>query len=114
MSTMNLVKDVKGFNTYALPFCEAGFKYSVTLPTSSAITLTIPYGYTTYVAIFSYEAGANIWIANNATAAMPAGATFAATTSERNPAARQVNPGDVLSVITGDTGVEMGVTLYAL
>jgi hypothetical protein len=112
MTILNLGKDVKGFNTFGLPFCED--KYSVTLPASSAISLTVPAASAKYLAVFSYEAGSNVWVANNATAAVPAGATFAATTSERNPIAREVKGGDVLSVITSDTGVEMGVTFYAL
>ncbi len=112
MTILNLNKDVKGFNTFGLPFSEN--RYSVTLPVSTAITLTIPSDNARWLAVFSYEAGGNVWVANNLTAAVPVGATFAATTSERNPVAREVKAGDVLSVITGDTGVELGITLYAL
>jgi hypothetical protein len=110
MTMLNLGKDIKGVVTYSLPFSEN--KVSVTLPTAGAVSLTVPVTATNWEAHFSYEGGSNVWVANNATAAAPAGATFAATTSERNPVARDVKAGDVLSFYTNDTGVEMGVTFY--
>ena len=112
MTAMNLVRDVNGFVTYGIPFSDV--EYSVTLPVSSAIILTVPNTSKNWLAIFSYEAGSNVWVANNFTATGPAGATLVATNSSRNPVARSVKAGDVLSIYTDDTGIELGIEFYAL
>ena len=68
-----------------------------------------------YIAIFSYEPGSQVWVADNATAAIPVGASFASTTSELNPSARVVNAGDVVHFFTPDSGgANVSVILYAL
>lgn len=107
----NLVRDINGYNGFGLAFSVD--KYSVSLASSTDTTLTIPSYAAKYIAIMSYEPGTNVYVANNATAEVPVGATFAATTSELNPVARLVNAADVLHFISG-TAVDVGVTLYAL
>ena len=67
-----------------------------------------------FIAIFSYEPGASIWVSLNETAASPVGATFATVSSELNPAARVVNAADVLHFITTDTSAQVGVVFYGL
>lgn len=124
MSTKFLMtRDLSGTNGFGLQFSDQN--YSATLSAASNTTLVCPSdgsiggSFATktskYLAIFSYEAGASIWVALNATAAVPVGHTFAAVTSTLNPTARVVNAGDTLNFITSDTGTpQVGVTFYVL
>lgn len=114
MSTLlSFGQDVQGYNTYA-PY-TATDKYSSTLTTGSATSITVPSNHAVWIAVFSYQPGASVWVnLTGATAAVPAGATLAATTSELNPGARMVNKGTTISMITGDTSANVGVSLYAI
>lgn len=123
MTPFTLTRDINGYNGFGLQFADN--KYNATIAQSTDTTLTIPgdapmgavnnVTINKYIAIFSYEPGAQVWVANNATAAVPVGATFATTTSEQNPSARVVDAGDVLHFITPDSGgANISVILYAL
>lgn len=119
-----ITRDINGYVAYGLKFTDIA--YSCTLTASSATALTVPtisaIGGATFtgtskprlVAIFAYDANSSVWVANNATAANPAGASFAATTSELNPAAREVFGGDVLSFYSTGTSINVGVSFYWL
>lgn len=118
----SMTRDINGYNGFGLAFTLD--KYSVTLSTATDTSLTVPSGgplgsgtsTTTnrYLAIFSYEPGANVWVALNATASGPAGASFATTTSELFPTARYVKSGDVIHFLTTDASAQVGVTFYVL
>ncbi len=117
-----MTRDINGFNGFGLPFSID--KYSVTLDSDTDTTLDVPgtssmgaacaTTYNKFIAIFSYQPGADVWVSVNDTAAVPAGNTFAATTSELLPSARSVQAGDVLHFYTADTTADVGVTFYAL
>lgn len=117
-----LTRDINGFNGFGLPFTSD--KYSATLTTLTDTTLTVPGSsamgaacattYNKFIAIFSYEPGASVWVALNETAAVPAGSSFASTTSELLPSARSVQDGDVLHFYSSDDSASVGVTFYAL
>lgn len=121
-TSFSMVRDINAFNGFGLPFSID--KYSATIVADTDATLTVPStgplgsSSSTYsnkfIVIFSYEAGASVWVANNTTAAKPAGATFASTSSELNPSARYVKAGDVLHFLTPDTSAEVSVVFYAL
>ena len=111
-SQFNLTRDVNGYNGFGLPF--AVDNYNATIVANTDATLTTPSYAPHYVAIFSYQQGGSVWVAANATAAKPVGATFASTTSTLNPTARYVKAGDVIHFLTGDTSAMVGVTFYAL
>ena len=108
-----MIRDINGYNGFGLPFSNSN--YSATI-TGAATTLTVPTNtkHTQLLAVFTFEPGASVWVSNNNTATIPAGATFAATNSDLNPSARVVNEGDVLSFITSNTSTLVGVTFYAL
>lgn len=118
----SMTRDINGYNGFGLQFSLD--KYSATLVQSTDTTLAVPVsgpfgsGQSTtvarFIAIFSYQPGATVWVANNATAAVPAGASFAAVSSELLPTARYVKAGDVLHFITPDTSAQVGVTFYVL
>jgi len=110
----SMTRDINGYNGFGLEFSDTN--YSATLTVGAAQSLVVPgiSTTTTYLAVFSYEPGTSIWVANNDTAAVPVAASFGATTSELNPAARKVKFGDTLSFITNDTTAEVGVSFYGL
>lgn len=111
MTQINFAKDVQGFNTYA-PMTSS-LKYSATITTGSATSIIVPNTFENWIVAFSYEPGANVWVDfSGATAAVPVGATLAATTSELLPAARYVQAGTNVSIITDNTSCDVGVMLY--
>lgn len=115
MTRFIMTRDINGYNGFGVPFSD--IKYSTTLVANTEQNFTIPStGEATYpnvLAVFSSVPGSTIWVALNDTAVLP-GVSFTQTTSELNPAARYVHPGDVLSFITGDAATEIGVELYAV
>lgn len=113
MSLLNFAKDVQGFNTFAPMF--ANVKYSATLASNGHATVTVPSSFTNWVVVFSIQPGSDVWVANNGTAAAPAGATFASTTSELLPGSRSVKAGDVIDILNnGVASADVGVSFYAL
>jgi hypothetical protein len=112
MSTkFNMTRDINGYNGFGLMF--AGDNYATTLATGVEQTLTVPDNYNNWLAVFSFEPGSTVYISRNATATVPGG-SFALTTSQLIPTARQVQGGDVLHFITNDTTAAVGVSFYAL
>jgi len=119
---LNLTRDINGFNAFGLNFTDTA--YSCTLTASTDTTLTVPYGANPggasyegnakpqFLAVFDYDPGTSVWVALNATASNPAGGTFAATSSELNPAARKVQGGDVIHFYSTGTGVNVSCLLY--
>ena len=111
ISHVNATRDVAGNNLFGLPFSK--FLFNSTLSIGAEQTLDIPGDTAKWLAIFSYQPGSSVWVANNETAAS-AGGSFASTDSELNPVAREVKAGDQLHFITPDTSVLIGVSLHAI
>jgi len=113
MTQLNFGRDVQGMNAYA-PQTSSN-KYSANLVNGGASSITVPSSFQNWIAVFSYQPGVDVWVDfSGATAAIPVGATFAATTSELNPAARYVSGGSVISAITANATADMGIMLYAV
>ena len=118
----NMVRDINGYNGFGLQFTDTA--YSATLATSTNTTLTVPsnsgmggngfQSSSTWIAIFSFDSGSNVWVANNVAAELPSGAAFVETSSELNPKARLVKGGDVLNFISDGTDVNISVMFYSL
>ena len=120
-----LQKDIAGYNGFGLPFSD--LKFSASLAITTDTTLTVPSSgaigaplnqVNRFLAIVQVEANLSVWSALNATAAVPAGATFAATTSELiiggEYYAREVKAGDVMHFLAPTAGTDISVVLYAL
>lgn len=117
-----MTRDINGFNAFGLKFTDTA--YSATLAAATDTSLTVPdhnsIGGASYsedaqpvlLAVFSFDPGESVWVALNQTAAVPVGASFAATGSSLLPAARQVVGGDVIHFITAAANVDVGVEFY--
>lgn len=108
---LNFGRDIQGYNAFAPQFSD--YIVSATLAQSTDTSTTVPSDSNCYIAVFEPSAGATIYVAVNETAQVPAGASFSQTTSECNPAARQVYAGDVLHFITPDIGSSINVAFYS-
>lgn len=100
--------------------------YSVSLPITTDTTLVVPTasdlgGSNTsrnknyLVARIRHTPGKDIWFANNGTAAVPAGTTFALTTSElldENVCEYLVKSGDTLHFFCAASGAVISVAFY--
>ncbi|KTD29666.1 hypothetical protein [Legionella maceachernii] len=123
-----LQKDIAGYNGFGLQFSDQ--KFNVTLAANTAQTVTVPSSgsigaplnqinkFLAIVDVFNATSEGQVWCANNDTAAVPVGGTFAATTSDmivqNKDYARQVNAGDVLSFISAEADTDICVMFYAL
>jgi hypothetical protein len=65
--------------------------FSATLASGGNSTITVPANYKEWIVSFSFQPGSDMWVAYNTTAAVPAGGSFASTTSELLPGARAIN-----------------------
>lgn len=96
----------------------AGLKYSATLAITTDTSLTVPGAAPRYKAVIKCEPAGYVWVALNATAAAPAGGSFAATTSELltegQRMCREVKAGDVLHFFSGTATTDVSVVLYAI
>lgn len=126
MATMyKLQKDIAGYNGFGLPFSD--LKFSASLAITTDTTLTVPSSgaigaplnsVNKWIAIIQVEANLSVWFALNATAAVPAGSTFAATTSDLiiggEYYAVEVKAADVMHFIAPTAGTDILVKFYAL
>lgn len=117
---LNFGRDVQGYNAFA-PNVSTD-KYSATLAAGGNSTITLPTNANIWIVSFSYQPGSDIWVNYNANAAAPAGASFASTTSELLPGARQLpalkNDGitaTTINILNNGAGTaDVGVILYAI
>ncbi len=126
MQISNMILNSAGYQETGLLFTDLNF--SISLGTGAAVALTIPgnsamgtfggNGPNRFIAVIKYGNGAEtlpiVWVSENGVASPPGGGAFGATTSQLNPEAREVKEGDLISFYTDDTGVEIGVSLYAV
>jgi hypothetical protein len=114
-------RDVQGYNAYSPP--PSTNLYNATLASGGNATVTLPTNVANWIVAFSFQPGADIWVAYNGNAAAPVGATFAATNSELNPGARLLPSTNVTvsgsSATTinllnnGTNAADIGIMLYA-
>lgn len=118
----SMTRDINGYNGFGLKPSDTNI--SATLATTTNTTFTVPGSDATggcnyqtkslWLAIFQFTAGNDVWVAVNATASAPGGASFAATQSFLLPAAVELQAGDVINCYTGSTGVAVSIRFYSL
>ncbi len=120
----NIDKNISGQNGFGLPFCTqvftatlgAGADTTLVVPSSAGIGVPSSNQYNKWVAVFSYAravAASAVFVAVNGTAAVPAGAAFAASTSEIEPPAKHVKTGDTLHFVCA-AAANVSVAFYAV
>lgn len=126
MTTMyRLQKDVAGYNGWGLNFSDTKFSASLAITTDT--TLTVPSSgaigaplnqVNKWLAVIQVESDLTVWFALNAVAAVPAGTTFASTTSDMiiggEYYAVQVKAADVMHFLAPTAGTDIMVKFYAL
>lgn len=111
MTQLNFGRDVQGLNAYAPQSPDD--KYSVTLSNGVAVPFTVPDNFPVWILSIAADPGTSVWYSNGGTADNPAGATFAATTSELNPGPRLVYANDVLSFLTTNATADVQISLWS-
>lgn len=120
-----LQKDVAGYNGFGLPPSDLKFSASLALTTDTTVAVPLSGAIGTpldqvnkFLAIIQVKANASVWLAVNATAAAPAGGTFASTNSDLiiggEYYAIEVKAGDVLHFLAPVAATEVLVKFYAL
>lgn len=108
-----LSKDINGFPSNGLP--APSVNYNATLTTGGGEdNITVPSTYQFWIARMGYSPNTTVLVAVNATAAVPAGATFAASASMVNPPELQVKAGDTISAVTAAAAAGVSISLYPL
>lgn len=103
-------RDTQSYCAYAPD--PSTVKYSATITDGTAATVTVPSTYTTWVVSFRYYPN-DVWVdVSGATAAIPVGATLAATTAELNPASLTLVAGTVISIITAQTTADVSIVMW--
>jgi len=113
MTVLLMVRDMGGENTFGLP--PSSDKFSMTLAAGVSQSITVPNSSESghYLAVFSFDAGANVWVAYDGnTASSPSGAA-SSTNSERCPGSRRVSGAYQISLISpGSDRVNVVVVFY--
>lgn len=93
-----LGKDVNGVTDYSLPFPVSGV--TTTLTANVEQTTVTPPNFNK--AFFSFAVGTNVWVGIGSSAISLPGSSFASSTTELNPVARQldINGGQTLRFIS--------------
>jgi hypothetical protein len=115
MSTLlNFGRDVQGFNAYAPQFCTNIF--TATLAAGAAESVTVPGNAPVWIMYVRVEPAGWAWCSRTNTAAIPAGGTLTAATSELVDGTiefkRLVFAGDVISFITPNTTCDIEVAFF--
>jgi hypothetical protein len=96
----------------------AASEQTVTVPSSAAMGSLPSESKNKFLAEIKFSpTTADVWVAKNQTAAVPAGATFAASTSELVSIfdfSKMVESGDVLHFITSAANTNVSVAFYAI
>ena len=111
----------KGVNGFGTPFCsqiytatlKAATDTAIAVPLTAAMGLPAATSFNKFLAVFGYVPAGEYWISVNGTAAAPAGANFALSTSEINPPAKFCKAGDVIHAFC-TAGGDISIAFYAL
>lgn len=115
MSTeLNFGRDVQGKNAYAPQFATDA--YTATLASNTEATITVPSNHAVWIMYVKMDPQVACWVSINDTAAVPAGSTFAASSSSLAVGTiefkRTVYAGDVIHFISSFEDCDIGVEFY--
>lgn len=107
---LQIIKDINGIPTYALP--QSDYIYTGLLTANTAQSITAPADAARYLVRVGVSNGADIFVSVNGTATVPTGAP-ALSTTEVNIAQTYVGSGGTVSVITTQDSVSYSLGFYA-
>ena len=111
-----MTRDINGYNGFGVPFSDTNFQVVLTSMVHRTITVPLsPYPeYDDWIALFSFDPGSRVWVANNTVATVPAVGPFVLTASQLNPSGRFCEGGDVIDFVTDQALVVVGVSFYVV
>lgn len=114
---LQLGRDVQGYPTKAMDFSLN--QYTGILAQNTPVTVTIPKATAKWLMSIVVEPGANVWIAHNDTAAIPATSGVISTSVSElicsyQPFQRVVYANDDISLVTSDTTAKLSIALYSI
>lgn len=107
---LNIIKDMNGIPSYALP--QSNVIYTGLLTANTAQNIVAPTDAITYLVRIGVSNGADIFVSVNGTATVPTGAPSLSTT-EVNIAQTYVASGGTVSVITTEDSVSYSLGFYS-
>lgn len=121
----NVNKNLQGVNGFGSHFSDNIYNATLAATTDTSFTVPgfsssgaspLPYSNNKYLAVFKYAKAEakDVFVALNATAAAPAGASFAAATSVLNPEAKVVKAGDVIHFFAVTASTNVTIELYPI
>lgn len=112
-TVLDFGRDINSYNAYA-PRPSTNV-YSATITNGNATSITLPSDHPEYIVALAYTPGASVWVDfSGATAAIPVGATLAASTSTLLPGSRTVKAGSKISIITSNTSDDVSIEIYSV
>lgn len=114
MTKLAMVRDINGYNTFGLMFADVT-RGVVPQAGLGEKTITVPADTSEWLAVFSFEPGTSVWVANNKSVIIPQSSDPAPVAcAEQNPGSRYVKAGDILHFATEDTSAKVEVGFYGL
>lgn len=122
VTSLNQIRDMNGYVTNLLngvPFSVMNQYFTLTQGTVKSVTVPNS-GAFSYVAVFTYTLGADVWVQPLASPSLTApDGTVTTTTAQLNPGIRIVTPGEVLQILyenvtSSGAVVSVGIAYYSL
>lgn len=114
MTRFEIVRDNSGAVAYGLVPSDTNFVVALTASTESTLAVPASSNYSKFVAVFSYSAGATVFVGHGTTALTIPTGSFSASSASISPPVRQYSKGDTLRFLSADTGMYVGVSFYGI
>ena len=111
---LNFGRDAHSYNAYAP--VPSNNRFTATLVAATPTSCTVPLTATLWAVSFRYyPSGTSVFVdVSGAVAALPAGASLTASTSEGNPASYTLPGGANISVITSAATADVSVVMWPI
>jgi len=108
---LTITRDTSGAIAYGLPFTPDNYKMKLLANTVKQIT--VPAKYEKMAAVFKFEDGSSVWVAQNPSSSIsPPSGDPEPTPAQMNPPVREVAAGDILEFVTSNATAECWVGFY--
>ena len=112
---LNFGRDSHSYNAFAPHPSNNIFTATLTNGTAHSCTVPVDTNFPYWAVSYRYQPGSSVFVdVTGAVSAVPVGATFAASTSEGNPASHTLVAGQTISMITGNTTADVSVVMWPI